>query len=243
MDTADDKKLSYFKWEVKDTDALSEVFTNEQIGALFLAVMHTVKTGEKVEPSDAALKYPYLTLFQKVESSQKKYNETCRVRAISGAKGGKAKAANAEKAKEKEQGFKPPSKTEFRNIAKHIYNKYFEHCKFDTYEIDTLFEQYKNQNWSFNNQFDITTNGQIEAILYAKAMKDNTGEYIGFKLLSEVTKAYPEKLKELNGNRMDEWYGYYDDSSRVFEAYGDNDSLCRFKDCKDFLNWFYEDED
>ena len=42
---------------------------------------------------------------------------------------------------------------------------------------------------------------------------------------------------------MDEWYDFYDDSSNAFKAFNDDDERFYIKKCKDFLNWFYEDDD
>ena len=88
------KTLSWFKWQIRDIKSYREVFTNEQMGELFFAVMETAESGEKVNVS-AAIRLAYLQMCNDIEVARAAYIKKCEQNAKNGAKGGRAKAENA----------------------------------------------------------------------------------------------------------------------------------------------------
>lgn len=236
-----EKNLSYFKWEVADVDIMRSLYSKEQIGEIFLAVMETVKTGERVELSDKFLSFPYLTFCKKVENARNKYIDTCEKRAIAGAKGGKAKAEKSRNATDEGIKFKPPTKTDFKNATKYIYNRYFDGEKFDVYSIEKLYNSYQQKGWKCDNEKTIGSNYHIECIIVAYAIKEIYGSYVGFKLLDILERKYPDELEgdQNSGNLIYEcWNDYYDEDLRKFTQNIDKTTCNEFESAELFLKWF-----
>lgn len=167
-------KLSWFKWTVDDAKMLQEVFTEQQVGVFFLAVMKAVETGE-LDPDSVPpeMQLSYRMFCQKVFAAISAYTNKCEMNARNGAKGGRAKAENARKnsdISESVSPFKPPTKSEFKNMAKLIRSKYG--LDLDAYEIDRTYDDLAVSGWNYRGA-PLTTRKQIEAVIYAVAL----GEY------------------------------------------------------------------
>lgn len=178
MSDENKKGLSWFKWLTKDVKNYRAVFTNEQMGELFFSVMETVETGQKVEVS-SELKLAYMQLCSAADEAKTAYIKKCQQNALNGAKGGKAKAENT-RSKNNDCGFKPPSKTDFRKMAKNIQKNYDVCC--DQYEIDQFFEKISSEQWSYHGRA-IKNQHQLEAIFCAKFAEDREIYHIIFEIL------------------------------------------------------------
>ena len=166
-------KLTWFKWYLDDVKALREVFTEEQIGIFFLAAMDTLETGElNIDSLPQEMQIPFRIFSNKVFSARRVYAHKCEVNARNGAKGGRAKADNARKKNADDPlapTFKPPTKTEFKNMAKHIRAEY--DLDLDAYEIDRIYDDLAGSGWNYRGA-QLTTKKQIEAVIYAAASND-----------------------------------------------------------------------
>lgn len=163
--------LAWFKWSTDDANILREALTETQVGVIFLAVMKAAETGvvdiDSVPPD---LQITYRMYCQKVKSAAIAYANKCSTNRKNGAKGGRAKANNAREKSAEEvlrPKFKPPTKTEFKNMVKHIRAEY--ELDIDAYEIDRLYDNLAGNGWKFRS-VSLTTRDQIEAVIYAKAL-------------------------------------------------------------------------
>lgn len=167
-------KLSWFKWTVEDAKLLSETLTETQVGTIFLAVMKAAETGElDVDSVPPELQIVYRLYCQKAFAAISAYSHKCEVNARNGAKGGRAKADNARKANDASQTvhtFKPPTKTEFKNMAKHIRSEF--DVDLDAYEIDRIYDVLAGSEWKYGGA-PLTTRSQIEAVIYAEGLHDS----------------------------------------------------------------------
>lgn len=179
MSDKNTKGLSWFKWLTKDVKNYRAVFTNEQMGELFFAVMETVETGQKVEVS-TALKLAYMQLCSAADEAKTAYIKKCQQNALNGAKGGKAKAENVKS--NNNCSFKQPTKTDFRKMAKNIQKKYDVAC--DQYDIDQFFEKLLSEQWKFLNK-TIKNQHQLEAVFYAEFAEDRDI----FRIVIEILKS------------------------------------------------------
>ena len=152
--------MPWFKWHVKDVINYREVFTTEQIGELFLAGMKTVETGERIEVSPE-IKFAYLQLCTDISEARTAYLKKCEINAKNGAKGGKTKAENV---KTKENGFKPPTQTQFKTMAKSLAKTHDIQC--DAYSFDKAFEHYDQNKWTVNGA-SITDRNSLECAVCA----------------------------------------------------------------------------
>lgn len=155
-------KLFWHKWTVEDAKIFREVLTNEQMGELFFAIMETVDTGNLTTVSKE-IEMAYKMYCSKVEGARTAYRNKCDKLAENASLGGKAKAKNREGA-EKDTGFKPPTKTDFRNMAKHICRVY--ELNYDNYEIDNLYERLSGDGWCIEDK-RIKEKNEIFAVVYA----------------------------------------------------------------------------
>lgn len=222
---------------------MRSLYSKEQIGEIFLAVMETVKTGEQVELSDKILSFPYLTFCKKVENARNKYIDTCEKRAIAGAKGGKAKAEKSRNPTDEGTKFKPPTKTDFKNATKYVYNHYFDGEKFDVYSIEKLYNSYQQEGWKCDNGKAIGSNYHIECIIAAYAIEEIYGSCIGFKLLNILEEKYLYKLEKDHDSYniiYECWSNYYDEDLKKFTQNFDKTTCNEFESAELFLKWFIE---
>lgn len=166
-------QLNWHKWFVEDAKAFKEVMDNEQMGELFFAIMETVETGERVNVSEY-IKPIYLMYCVKVESARTAYKNKCENLAKNGSKGGKAKAENKANAKN-ENSFKPPSKTAFKEMVKHLEHEYNFKCS--NYDIQDLYELLERLNWEILNR-PITKKYQLEAYALIYLAKCTDGKFL-----------------------------------------------------------------
>ena len=231
-------QMSWHKWFVSDAESFKEL-TNEQMGKMFFAVMETVKTGEKVEVSDD-IKLVYAIYIQKVFAAQVAYKNKCNKNAKSGQKGGLAKAENQRKRKEEQQNseeeqaettdekntFKFPSKTEFKNMAKHLVKTqeskfYYLPLTFDNYEITELYEEIsERQEWK---NLKIVSKTMLKNICYVflADLEEGSNKYCRF--LSAFY-AYESRYKELLAKLNPDFVENYFDSD--FSSFGIDDIDC-----------------
>lgn len=79
----------------KDTEPLVSICTDEQAGKLFKALYAFACRGEELQADDPMLQGFFSVFRNAIVRADEKYAERCRKNAENGAKGGKAKAANA----------------------------------------------------------------------------------------------------------------------------------------------------
>lgn len=172
-DEKEHRKLSWFQWDIDDANLLRETLTETQVGIIFLAVMKVAETGElDLDSIPPELQITYRLFSQKAFAARAKYDHKCEVNARNGAKGGRAKADNARKKNADDPpapAFKPPTKTEFKNMAKHIRSEYG--LDLDAYEIDRTYDDLAVSGWNYRGA-QLTTRKQIEAVIYAVALGD-----------------------------------------------------------------------
>ncbi len=163
-------RMLYHKWDMEDYHTFKDSLTCEQMGELFFAVMETAETGVTVKVSDS-IKVPYRMSIRGAIAAHVKAVQTHETRVAAGRSGGiaKAKAAKARKEEQNTTAFKPPTKTEFKNMAKHIRAEY--DLDLDAYEIDRLYDDLVGSGWNYRGA-QLTTRKQIEAIIYAVASND-----------------------------------------------------------------------
>ena len=184
---------------VDDAEVLKENLTTEQIGELFVAVMDYLQTGTVVEVSQA-VKYPYADYRKKVDRACTSYDEIVAKRAESGRKGGTAKAAKVKEAQATPK-FKPPTLSQFKNaIYRFIENGEFDNV--DDYDIETFYDELKENNWCIGSApilirndwesaiiekfSDINFDGehyQLFKIAFEEGRRDEDGESIAVQLV------------------------------------------------------------
>ena len=223
-------QMSWHKWFVSDAESFKEL-NNEQMGKMFFAVMETVKTGEKVEVSED-IKLVYAIYIQKVFAAQVAYKNKCNKNAKSGQKGGLAKAENQRKRKEEQQNseekqaettdknntFKFPSKTEFKNMAKHLVKTQEMYClplTFDDYEITELYEEIsERQEWK---SLKIASKTMLKNICYVflADLEENSNKYCFFlRALYGYETRYKELLAKLDPETVE---AYFDNDFSNFD--------------------------
>ncbi len=228
MTIEQDKVLPWLKWFTKDAKNYREVFNNEQMGELFFAAMKTVENNEKVEVS-SEIKFAYLQLCTTIDEARTAYFKKCETNARNGAKGGKAKAAKAEVKKDE---FKPPSKTDFKNIAKHICKEYsIEDC--DQYTINNMFEELTKNNWCFD-EIPIASKAILECIVFCYLTK----EKITFDLLREsLICGHGKEFTDIDFF-TEELLGFYDWDKKHFYIAKNN-----YVNTPEFVRWFFSSEE
>ena len=186
-------KMTWYKISFDEVAQMKKVCDNDhaKIGELFCALMQTAETGETVELSDKRLESAYIMMCVNVERARAAYEKKCEKRVAAGSKGGKAKAAKqksetTENADDSEPAFKPPSKTEFKDAAKHFCKEYEVSC--DIFAATQLYEQLSKAGWTYSGlkiQHDYTWQAIIVAHLCNKA---NCFEYCSRGELENVTR-------------------------------------------------------
>lgn len=161
-------RMLYHKWDMEDYHTFKDSLTCEQMGELFFAVMETAETGVTVEVSDS-IKVPYRMSIRGAIAAHVKAVQTHEVRVAAGRSGGKAKAAKARKEEQNTPTFKPPTKTEFKSMAKHIRKRF--DLDLDEYEIGRIYDDLAGSGWKYSRA-PVTTRKQIEAIIYAVTLGD-----------------------------------------------------------------------
>lgn len=224
MANEQEKTLPWFKWFTKDARNYREVFSNEQMGELFFAAMITVENNEKVEVSNE-IRFAYLQLCTAIDEARAAYLKKCEINRNNRNKGGKAKTAKAEVKKDE---FKPPTKTDFRNMAKHICKKYnIENC--DQYTIDNILEKLAKNNWCFD-KIPITSKAIIECVVFCYL----TEEKVAFDLLREaLICGYENQFTNIDFF-VDELLSFYDWDKKSFYIAENN-----YVKTSEFVQWFF----
>lgn len=165
--------MPYFKWFAADYEQLKAYgLTYEELGMVFAAVMEYLSDGSIMEVPDK-LKWPFISMQYKVDSSQKEFDRICKERAVNGAKGGQAKARNQ---KNKQSSTKEPfTKAEFFHIAKALVKERNLHASKDN--LDYLLDKLQRKNWTFGN-ISINTEEQLQE--YVAAVYHPEEEDMGF---------------------------------------------------------------
>ena len=92
------KGFNHFSFFCDEVALYRTMFTTEQIGELFCAIMHYVATGERLEVS-GAIAFPYAQKLLEVDRARTAYADKVEKNRVNGAKGGKAKASKGKKGK------------------------------------------------------------------------------------------------------------------------------------------------
>lgn len=154
--------MPYFKWFAADYEQLKAYgLTYEELGTVFAAVMEYLLDGTVMEVPEK-LKWPFVSMKYKVDSSQKEFDRICKERAANGAKGGRAKARNQ---KAKQDSVKEPfSKAEFFRIAKDVVKERHLHAKKEN--LDFLLDKLQRNSWTFGD-FDINNEERLREYVAA----------------------------------------------------------------------------
>ena len=150
------KSLTYFKLYVEDFNVYRENLSKEQFATLLYAIMDYVVTSVKEEIEDPVIRMLYSMQTNKINGQIVRYEKKCESNRVNGAAGGSAKARNAKLKADTssaesntERVFKPPTKTEFKDIAKCLKNDDVIECT--NAEIDELFESLKGKKWMYHS--------------------------------------------------------------------------------------------
>ena len=164
MGESNKHRLAWVKWSVEDADICRNALENRQMGELFFAVMHYAGTGErpKVSPD---IQFAFDMFAANVDSFRTAYKKTCEERAENGAKGGRKKAENAKSKKVENTTFTPPTKTEFRNMAKHY--KSMEEAEFDDFDLYQFYADLVSSDWTIDG-VRIKSQDALEAAFFAR---------------------------------------------------------------------------
>lgn len=143
----------------EDYIAMAEALWHDMAayGELVLALMIYTKDGTIPENLPLTSQSLFTVYRVKIDSALKKYNETCEARAQSGAKGGKAKAANA--AKEQllppdalpDAPFRPPGEKRFVAIVQNFVNN-DDIPAVDPKEAKKLFTAFEANGWTIRDE-------------------------------------------------------------------------------------------
>ena len=182
----------WYKWYVKDVETYKEVFSMEEIGKLFCAVMDYRKSSEmKTNDQPSNIRASYVSHCKAIDRMIEAYDKKCETNAKNGAKGGKAKAENAKKKKkaestnepneaepETENKFEPPKKTVFKDMVKRIAhdegNYFLNRNLFYSDEfIDTLYTKLKQNNWSLDGE-PFHTKDELEIYILNRLFEKDT---------------------------------------------------------------------
>lgn len=151
----------------------------EAFGELVFALMLYTRDGELSGGLREGIAPIFAIYRAKIDAARKKYNATCEARAQSGAKGGKAKAANAAKAQQlppdpaPDAPFKPPNKAEFRAIIKKLQDRGEPIRTVSAKEINSFWSNMDTSDWCFRGE-RFRTNQELETMLIYRYFDSNT---------------------------------------------------------------------
>lgn len=148
--------LTYVRWYFDAIEDCRGMLTNEQMGELFFAIASYAQTGERVTVSDE-IRWPFHEHCRRIDATKKSYAAKCETAAKNGAAGGRAKARNAAKTKAEADGdrgstnkFTPPTKSEFKAMAKHLADD--NQLEFDDYELNEFYAQLDEAGWKIDGE-------------------------------------------------------------------------------------------
>lgn len=236
--------MKYLKWYVDTAAAWDRRLTRAQIGDLFVAVMYYVGTGEKVEfPNEIGVIFDEQCL--RVDGARKGYANKCEAAAKNGAAGGLAKARNAAKARaeapeatpppKQAPKFIPPTKTEFRDIVKHLRDN--GEIDADNCEADDFYEELCENDWTIGDR-SIKSRRDVKSIVLYKF---NATPYFGDRMVAwNCFRAIFAKTGLVG--EFEEFEGCYDDKGEMWTIDG-NVYVNPFKAVEAYLNRPPEDEE
>lgn len=172
MSESKNKGLAYFAWYADAWEIVERRLNNAELGELCRAVMRYAFTSEKMEREQfehlRAIEWPLDDCYARVDRARKAYEAQVQ----GGAKGGKAKARNAAASEpqaskgaptpKQAPEFIPPTKTEFRDIVKHLRTN--DEIDADNCEVDDFYEELCQNDWTIGDR-PITSRGDVKSIV------------------------------------------------------------------------------
>ena len=122
-------------------------FMMEQFGKLILALMYYTANGTMPDDLSPDLKVMFSIYQKKIDFAREKYEKKCATNAENGAKGGKAKAENAQK-KSSGAKFRPPTLKQFQAAVKHFVDEGEISGGMTDYDVDSFFDELNDAGWT-----------------------------------------------------------------------------------------------
>ena len=216
----EEPNLFYYKWEIADVKLIRTMLPPEKMGYLFYAVMETMETGLKVDVIDE-IKAAYEWYFPKVIASRNKGIEISKKRSNAAEKSAEVRRQKKENANK----WTPPSKTAFKEMAKHIIKEYsVTSC--DAYKITEIYEDLSRRNWVVYN-LEIASNIVLKAVFLAFATEN---AYIVQALIKSGQIDFDtETIADIADARMSANMWEYDTK--------------KFTNIQDLISYFYRDDE
>lgn len=205
--------LYWFKWTVADDDVCRASIDDMHMGKLHYAVMDYVRTGQRQELPES-IRFAYDMFCAKVDIARKAYQSKVEKLAENGAKGGRKKAENAKRKEAERAIFTPPTKTEFRNMAKHY--KSSADLEFDAHELDQFYNELAEADWAIGGV-------KIESMeVLVDALSARFCPYVPIKPNTRSWR-YFQKVFQITGGNIEIWGMFedcYDEESQYWTVDG-----------------------
>lgn len=154
--------MYYLKLHFDQLKIFEDLLTNEQLGELIRAAAIYARDGAVTDVSPEIM-FPYRECIASIDRSNEAYEKKVKINRENGAKGGKAKAANARK---------PPTKSEFMAAVSHL-KKNEEIDNVDNHDALKFFEELEEADWKIGEIFISGTNA-LEAVIIERFAPDPT---------------------------------------------------------------------
>lgn len=226
-----------------DYIAMAEIleFALDRFGRLVLALMYYTMDGTMPDDLPPDLKMMFGIYQRKVDAARDKYSHVCSVRAESGAKGGKQKAANAQK-KSAGAKFNPPTQKQFRDAVEHFIDNGEISEDTTDYDADSFFDKLRDAGWTIGGA-PIQSRTDWEMAIKAKFFEFNIASvrHLYYPVFSAVFADFCTG----DGTRGAEWadnatYDFmetYDEDSKCWVIQGKKFHAAQWRDA---LAWFME---
>ena len=213
-----------------DLITIAETLPDREYKQLMLAVLYYTRDDTLPENLPEKLTLSFNLCKTKIDAARKAYGKKCATNAKSGAKGGKAKAANAAKAQllpldpPPDAAFKPPSKAEFKKILKTLKDRGEAVRIPAAEEVNSFYSDLSVSDWFFRGE-RFRTIQELEAMLIFRYNNFSTppralfggifatiwGDFSGLRDSAGVSKA---------ADAVNEFCECYDSKARVWAVHG-----------------------
>lgn len=170
--------LTYFRWYFDKAKIYEDLLTDEQLGRLFRATMVYARDGTETEVASDIL-FPYRECKLAVDHSRGAYEKKSAVNKKNGAKGGRTKAANSNKANTQKDGQpqkeagnpKGFTKSEYKAAVAHLRRN--GECDVDTHDSLKFYDELTGADWMIcgrpvkdTKTLESVLRGRFPAVLY-----------------------------------------------------------------------------
>lgn len=152
-----------------DLITIAETLPDHEYKLLMLAILHYSHDGTLPKDLPETLQLSFNLCKAKIDAARNAYEKKCAANAQNGAKGGKAKAANAAKAQQlpPDAPFRPPNKAEFKKIIKELKDRGEAIYIPDTDTINQLYSDLSGSDWNFRGE-RFRTMQELETMLICR---------------------------------------------------------------------------